>query len=36
MDPVVVLGIANNDTMDSVAANAKQRLEAVVTDLEAL
>ncbi|MCK5918289.1 MAG: DUF302 domain-containing protein [Cocleimonas sp.] len=36
MDPVVVLGIANNDTMNTVAADAKQRLEAVVIDLEAL
>ena len=36
MDPVVVLGIANNDTINSVAAYAKQRLEAVVIDLQAL
>jgi uncharacterized protein (DUF302 family) len=36
MDPTVVLGIANNDIMNSVAADAKQRLEAVVADLKAL
>ncbi len=35
MDPVVVLGIANNEVMNAVAADAKQRLEAVVADLEA-
>ncbi len=35
MDPVTVLGIANNEVMDEVAADAKQRLEAVVADLEA-
>ena len=36
MDPEVVLGIANNDIMNSVATDAKQRLNAVVADLEAL
>jgi uncharacterized protein (DUF302 family) len=34
MDPVVVLGIANNDLMDKVAADAKKRLEAVVAALQ--
>ncbi|MCK5810467.1 MAG: DUF302 domain-containing protein [Cocleimonas sp.] len=36
MDPEVVLGIANNDMMNRIAADAKQRLNAVVADLEAL
>lgn len=36
MDPEVVLGIANNDIMKRVATDAKQRLEAVVIDLQAL
>jgi uncharacterized protein (DUF302 family) len=35
MDPVVVLGIANNEIMNTVAADAKQRLEAVVAALNA-
>lgn len=34
MDPVVVLGIANNDLMNKVAVDAKKRLEAVVAMLE--
>jgi len=33
MDPVAVLGIANNAMMDKVAADAKQKLEAVVVEL---
>jgi uncharacterized protein (DUF302 family) len=33
MDPVAILGIANNATMDKVAADAKQKLEAVVAEL---
>ena len=35
MDPITVLGLANNEVMNTVAADAKQRLEAVVADLEA-
>lgn len=35
MDPIAVLGIANNEVMDAVATDAKQRLEAVLDDLEA-
>jgi uncharacterized protein (DUF302 family) len=35
MDPVTVLGVANNEVMDAVATDAKQRLQAVVADLEA-
>lgn len=35
MDPVVVLGIANNDMMNAIAADAKHRLEAVVAELNA-
>jgi uncharacterized protein (DUF302 family) len=33
MDPVTVLGIANNDTMNKVAHDAKEKLEAVIADL---
>jgi uncharacterized protein (DUF302 family) len=33
MDPVAVLGIANNVIMNKVAADAKQKLEAVVVEL---
>jgi len=36
MDPVAVLGIANNAIMDKVAADAKQKLEAVVVELESI
>lgn len=35
MDPTAVLGIANNKVMDAVATDAKQRLEAVIADLNA-
>ena len=35
MDPVTVLGIANNDMMNTVAIEAKAKLKATVADLEA-
>ena len=34
MDPVSVLGIANNETMNQVAQDAAQRLRATLADLE--
>jgi len=34
MDPITVLGIANNDTMDAVAKEAAEKLRAVVAELE--
>ena len=34
MDPVGVLGIANNETLNKVAKDADQRLKAVIADLE--
>jgi uncharacterized protein (DUF302 family) len=34
MDPVTVLGIAGNDVMDKVAAEATEKLKATVADLE--
>jgi uncharacterized protein (DUF302 family) len=34
MDPITVLGIANNDTMDAVAREAAEKLRAVVAELE--
>lgn len=34
MDPVTVLGIAGNDVMDKVAAEATEKLKAAVADLE--
>ncbi len=33
MDPVTVLGIANNDTMNKVAQDAREKLDAVIADL---
>ena len=34
MDPIRVLGIANNDIMDAVAVEATEKLKAVIIDLE--
>lgn len=34
MDPIAVLGIANNDVMNSVASEATEKLKAVIVDLE--
>ena len=34
MDPTSVLGIAKNDVMDKVAAEATEKLKAVIVDLE--
>jgi uncharacterized protein (DUF302 family) len=34
MDPVGVLGIANNETLNKVAKDADERLKAVIADLE--
>jgi uncharacterized protein (DUF302 family) len=34
MDPVTVLGIANNETMNKVAQEAKEKLKAAIVDLE--
>ncbi|MEE9352767.1 MAG: DUF302 domain-containing protein [Thiotrichaceae bacterium] len=34
MDPVAVLGIANNDMMNAVAAEATEKLKAAIADLE--
>jgi len=34
MDPIAVLGIANNDIMDTVAAEATEKLKAVIIDME--
>ncbi len=34
MDPIAVLGIANNDVMNAVAAEATEKLKAVIVDLE--
>lgn len=34
MDPVTVLGLAENDTMDTVAAEATEKLKAAIADLE--
>lgn len=36
MDPIAVLGIANNETMNEVAKDADKRLKAVIADLEKL
>ena len=34
MDPVTVLGIANNETINKVAQDAEEKLKAVIADLE--
>lgn len=34
MDPVTVLGIANNETLNRVAREAREKLQAVIADLE--
>jgi uncharacterized protein (DUF302 family) len=34
MDPVTVLGVANNETINKVAQDARERLEAAIADLE--
>jgi 3-keto-L-gulonate-6-phosphate decarboxylase len=34
MDPVTVLGIANNETVSKVAEDAKEKLKAAIADLE--
>ncbi|HIO91313.1 MAG TPA: DUF302 domain-containing protein [Leucothrix mucor] len=34
MNPITVLGIADNDVMDTVAAEATEKLKAVIVDLE--
>ena len=34
MDPVCVLGIANNETLNKVAQDAEQKLKAAIADLE--
>lgn len=36
MDPMSVLGIANNEVMNQVAAEATEKLKAVISDLENL
>ncbi len=33
MDPVIVLGLAGNDTMDQVATEASEKLKAAIADL---
>ncbi|MCG6938821.1 MAG: DUF302 domain-containing protein [Gammaproteobacteria bacterium] len=34
MDPVTVLGIANNETINKIAKDAKEKLKAAIADLE--
>jgi uncharacterized protein (DUF302 family) len=34
MDPVTVLGIANNETVNKVAQDAEEKLKAAIADLE--
>jgi uncharacterized protein (DUF302 family) len=36
MDPVTVLALAENDVMNQVASEAKEKLQAVIKDLEAI